>query len=108
MKAKAKESISTHAKMTCWREGLIVIAPETERFGRTDPGSHFHYGSLRHSSHSHFRDLFFFHCFALTRRDTAAALGQLRILLPKRKETTVGLTGTPASGLTEFHQKLFK
>lgn len=24
---------------------LIVIAAETERFGRTDPGSHFHYGS---------------------------------------------------------------
>lgn len=29
---------------------------------RTDPGSHFHYGSLRHSSHFHFRILFSLLC----------------------------------------------
>lgn len=81
--------------------------PEAECFGLADPGSHFHHGSLRHSSHHHFRVFFFFHCFALSRRDTTVAEGQLRILLAKRKETTVGFTRMPTSGFTEFHQKLF-
>lgn len=52
--------------------------------------------------------IFFSPCFALTRRDTAVAEGQLRMLLVKRRETTVGFTRTPASGLPEFHQSLFK